>query len=204
MKRLTALLALVLVLMAGTAGMASALTLGFDSSPSTPPELPYPQIAAITGMDWDATGWSGGHLYAVGSYQDSTIAFASPVYVNNFQINGMLSTDFDPNYYTFGPLAIEAHNNTGGIVWSTRIENISDYWDLTDSSQWLTVDVNRPNVASIVFKAPNPEGKTGYDFSPSLDNLVINETAAVPIPASVWLLASGLLGLAGLRRKLSH
>ena len=38
-------------------------------------------------------------------------------------------------------------------------------------------------------------------FFPSIDNLVINEAAAVPIPASVWLLVSGLVGLVGLRRK---
>jgi len=30
---------------------------------------------------------------------------------------------------------------------------------------------------------------------------VINEAAAVPIPASVWIMASGLLALVGVRRK---
>jgi hypothetical protein len=203
MKRLPALLALAVVLMAGTAGMASALTLGFDSPPSTPP---YPQIAAVTGMEWDGSGCYEGHLYAVGSYQDSTIAFASPAYVNSFVVNGMRSVGFDTTFVTFGPLDIEARNSTGGVVWSTRIENIGDYLDLDNSFSWLEVAVNTANVASLVFMAPNPGGVYGdnNNFYPSIDNLVINEAAAVPIPASIWLLASGLLGLAGLRRKLSR
>ena len=64
--------------------------------------------------------------------------------------------------------------------------------------------VNTADVSKIIFYGSNPLfPDPGNNFFPSIDNLVINEAAAVPIPPSVWLLASGLLALVGLRKKLS-
>ena len=83
MKRFLALLALVLVLMAGTAGMASADILDFNSAP------PYSLITLAVdpnnnqqNMQWSGEG--GGHLYCSNSYYDNIIYFANPTYVNNF------------------------------------------------------------------------------------------------------------------------
>lgn len=46
--------------------------------------------------------------------------------------------------------------------------------------------------------------QTGYYWGPLLDNVSVEKTSpAVPIPAAVWLLGSGLLGLIGFRRKLN-
>jgi len=38
----------------------------------------------------------------------------------------------------------------------------------------------------------------------AMDNFTFNETSAVPLPPSVWLLGSGLIGLVGLRRKFTN
>ena len=35
----------------------------------------------------------------------------------------------------------------------------------------------------------------------AMDNFTFNETSAVPLPPTVWLLGSGLIGLVGLRKK---
>jgi hypothetical protein len=206
MKRFLALLALVLVLMASTAGMASALTIGFDDPPpgyifsGDPLSLPYPPaISGTTHMYWDGTGWYEGHLWCDTSCQDSIISFTSPTYVNSFQMSGV-STDGDPyaEYTIFGPMTIAALNAGGATVWSKKVENLGDYIEMWTETGWLTVTVNTPAVSSIVFKAPNyPYDAKGPVFWPSIDNLVIKEV--VPIPASVWLLGSGLLGLAGWR-----
>jgi len=209
MKRFLALLALALVLMAGTAGMASAAILDFTSPPSTPP---YDQISGLTRLNWDDTGYYGGHLWCDSAAYDSTISFANPTYVNNFQMNGMPIAGQDPTSYNFGPMVIEAFNAAGVKVWSSNSPVFfdEDHRDVGNYEAWLTVIVNTAAVSSIIFRAPNPldsNYEEGYNldgptFHASIDNLVY--TAAVPIPASALLLASGLLALVGLRRKFSR
>jgi hypothetical protein len=223
MKRLPAVLALVAVLMFGMAGMASATTLAFEfGDPSvsstqvietqyTPPS--DSPIASVNFVNWHDDG--GGHLYFVSFARDSIISFTTPTYVNSFQMNGMPNASLPQDPFTtvvFGPMKIEAFNAAGELVWSTTVTNLGDYADVT--GEWLPVDVNTANISSIIFRAVNPLDletypSIGYDpngpqFWASVDNLVINEAAAVPIPASVWLLGSGLLGLVGLRRKVSR
>ena len=92
MKRFLALLALVLVLMAGTAGMASALTLDFDDptgQTATWEYIPPPgsPIDYVYNILWHDVG--GGHLYSGGFTVDNVIRFTTPTYVNSFQMNGL-------------------------------------------------------------------------------------------------------------------
>jgi len=221
MKRLPALLALVvvlvLVLMLGAAGMASADTITFDddfnSTDPVPLYLPPEDspIESVTWMAWDGSDWSGGHLRSTNFVYDSVISFTNPTYVNSFKLNGMPNVEFAldaSNFVVFGPLDIVALDSNGNEVWHTTVTNLSEYYELSDEANWLTVEVNAANVSSIIFRAPNPIDwgtypETGNDpngplFYASIDNLVINEA---PIPASVWLMVSGLVGLVGLRRK---
>ena len=214
MKRFLALLALVLVLMAGTAGMASAATIGFDSTPpgydpTKPPNFSYPPgISGTTVLYWDGTGSYGGHLMQGDCTLDSTISFTGPTYVNNFQMNGHAYTPVLPEdllWYIYGPMTITALNADGLAVWTQTVSFDAAHRDMANPAAWLTVNVNTAGVSSIIFYAVNPEClEAGPFFWPSIDNLVINEAAAVPIPASVWLLGSGLLALVGLRRKSSR
>jgi hypothetical protein len=202
MKRFLALLALVLALMAGTAGMASALTLGFDSPPSTPP---YPEIAAITNLNWDSIGFYEGHLWCTNPTMDNTISFTNSTYVNNFQMTGVQTELLWEQDCKFGPMNIAAFNATDVQLWTTTVEFDENHRMVADPDAWLTVTVNTADVSKIIFYASNnPYDPDGYFFYPSIDNLVINEAAGVPISASVWLLASGLLALVGLRRKFTH
>ena len=202
MKRFLALLALVLVLMAGTAGMASADILDFNSAP------PYSLITLAVdpvndqqNMQWSGLG--GGHLYCDTSLYDNIISFTSPTYVNSFQINGESWEGANSSAFIYGPMTIKAFNAAGGIVWSTTVNFAGDpepdykYWGC-----WLTVDVSTAGVSSIIFSINPLALEAGPFFYPSIDNLVI--TSAVPIPASVWLLGSGLLALVGLRRKFTR
>lgn len=215
MKRLPALLALVvvlvLVLMLGMAGMASADTITFDdgvNSTPVPPSIPTylppdgSPIASVTNLTWDGSDYTAGHLYCSNFVYDSAIYFTNPTYVNSFQLNGMPWLEFAnmvDNGVVPGPLRIEAFNAAGVSVWNFTVPSLGEYSDLTDEFNWLIVDVNTAGVSSIVFYSPNP----GFDldgpmFYASIDNLVITEA---PIPASVWLMVSGLVGLVGLRRK---
>jgi hypothetical protein len=221
MKRSLAILAMAVVLMTGTAGIATATTIIFDEGvfstvdPYIPPD--GSPITSVTNLSWDGSGWYEGHLWVTSWAYDSIISFASPTYVNSFQMNGMpaLVIQNDPlSTFSFGPMTIEAFNAAGVRVWSTTVDltSIPDLPpDLGSEESWLTVDVNTADVATIIFRAVNPVDldkfpetyidPNGPMFWASVDNLVINEAATVPIPASVWLLGSGLLGLVGLRRK---
>ena len=202
MKRFLALLALVLVLLAGTAGMASADIFTFEfGSPEVsdtqvaessywPPD--HPIIALPDMLNWHDV--IGGHLYCAYANVNSVFRFKNPTYVNSFQMNG-IPWEY-AGYFDFGPMKIAAFDEGGTSLWSktVNLENDND-WD-----KWLTVVVDRDNVKEIIFYARDP----AYNFRPSIDNLVINEAAAVPIPASVWLLACGLLRLVGRRRKFTR
>ena len=133
MKRSLALLALVLVLMAGTAGMASALTLTFEvGSPELLTgqlaEYPYippsgSPIASVTMVNWHDEG--GGHLYCNNVLYDNIINFTTPTYVNNFQMTGLPWPNFRYGDETFGTMNIAAFNATGGPVWSTTVDFLS-------------------------------------------------------------------------------
>jgi hypothetical protein len=208
MKRFLALLALVLILMGSTAGIASAATLDFTSPPpysditiEPDPNDPSLQLNLLWSDD------SGGHLYCSSSWHDSIITFTTPTYVNKFEMTGMPWSNCSFEFY-FGPMNIAAFDAAGGSLWSTTVDFLipppsEDPEYYSTAYNWLTVYVNQADVSKIIFYAPNPNG-VGYDFTPSIDNLVINEAAGVPIPASVWLLGSGLLALVGLRRKFTH
>jgi len=194
MKRFLALVALGWVLMAGTAGMASADTLYFTSPP------PYSDSPLILGQNMQWSGDGGGQLYCSVSVGENIISFTTPTNVNNFQMNAMPyeTAALDPySGYTFGSMDIKAFDAANGQVWSTTV-NLADY---TDWASWLPVDVSTDAVSKIIFYGPD---NYGFTFFPSIDNLVINEAAAAPIPAAVWLLGSGLLGLVGLRRKFTR
>ena len=149
-------------------------------------------------MMWSDTG--GAHLYCGNIYSDSTITFASPTTVNSFKMNYMAWQGYTDEGGA-GIMDIAAFNGDPVPVqlWSTTVD-LSGYKNWAD---WLTVNVGEAGIKSLTFYAADPSGYYVNAFHPSVDNMVINESL-VPIPGAVWLLGSGLLGLAGLRRKFSR
>lgn len=136
----------------------SAETLTFDSS-----------AAGVTlggSMTWNGTG--GGHLYCEQYGNDDWISFASPTYVQSFQMNYMPWQNYGGG--SGSNITIAAFNSSGTQVWSST-ENLSAY---TAWSSWKTVTVNTANITQLMFYA------TG-GFWPSVDNLVIN-SAPTPQP----------------------
>ena len=122
-------------------------------------------------------------------------------------MTGIAGESYSSNpIFTYGPMDIKAFNAAGAVVWSATIDfayslpDSPDVIQYSDWGNWLTVDVNTADISKLVFYGSDNYGGV---FFPSIDNMVINESAAVPIPGAVWLLGSGLLGLAGLRRQVS-
>jgi hypothetical protein len=185
MKNYLARLALVMALLLAAAGLASATTLDFATSVT-------PGVTLGGNMTW--TSYDVGHLFCQQARDDDYIIFTSPTTVNSFQMNAQ---PWPGGAYGKGKLDIAAFKADNTQLWGTTV-------DLTGYAvwgTWLTVDVQTANVSKLTFYSP--WNTYQYDGYPSVDNMVINE-ALVPIPGAVWLLGSGLLGLAGLRRKFSR
>ena len=135
--------------------------------------------------------WSGGdgegHLYADDRLDDDSVLFYSTeTYVNSFQMNAMAWEGF--NRGNAGSIDIAGYNSSNQSVWSETV----DLTAYTNWNNWLTVSVEEAGIAKLIFSATGNDG-----FWPSIDNMVINE---VPLPASIWLLGTGLMGLFGLLR----
>jgi len=85
------------------------------------------------------------------------------------------------------------------IVWGEQLNNSRDDWK--DSAYHISLEIpHTSNTATITWFASGDGWQGGGDESYAIDNIKV--FAAVPIPASAWILGSGLLGLLAIRRKI--
>ena len=85
------------------------------------------------------------------------------------------------------------------IVWGKQL--VSDWYDWKDSAYHISLEIpHTSDIAKITWFASGSGWQGGGDESYAIDNIKV--FAAVPIPASAWILGSGLLGLVAIRRKM--
>jgi hypothetical protein len=75
--------------------------------------------------------------------------------------------------------------------------------DLVDGSVSVALDLNGPGLQTPLFPfpGPNPSVEGDYNAAHLIFSTLSITTQAVPIPATMLLLGSGLIGLIGFRRK---
>lgn len=83
------------------------------------------------------------------------------------------------------------------IVWGKQL--VSDNYDWKDSAYHISLEIpHTSDTAKITWFASGSGWQGGWDESYAIDNISVS---AVPIPAAIWLLGSGLLGLVAMRRR---
>jgi hypothetical protein len=167
--------------------MASAALLDFNDSSNL-------GVTLSSNLKWSNIG--GGHLYNdIATDNDFIFFYASDTYVNSFEMNAMPWQGYTRDGMVVGSIDIAGLNSAAETIWSTTV----DLTKYTNWNDWLTVSVETPGISQLTFFAPGilPHINT---FWPSIDNMVINEQVSqVPLPAAIWLFASGLAGIFSMR-----
>ncbi len=132
-------------------------------------------------LEWDASfgfgvNWpSKNNTGYLEQPEELLITFSSPIYLSSITFSG-LSTN-EVGFYQL--------NGSGSLF---RFTGTSDVGSLT-----LALDLQAP-IRSILFSGDSPGNRNSYAVAE------LNGTV-VPIPAAAWLLGSGVVGLALLKRR---
>jgi hypothetical protein len=171
--------------------MSSAALLDFNNSSNL-------GVTLSSNLKWSGIG--GGHLYNdVATDNDFIFFYTTDTYVNSFEMNAMPWEGYTRDGMVVGSIDIAGLNAAAETVWSTTV----DLTSYTDWKNWLTISVETAGISQLTFFAPGILPHTNT-FWPSIDNMVINEPGSpVPLPAAVWLFASGLAGIFAARRRRS-
>ena len=180
--------------------LALGLGLGFGAAQAAPmSSATFTMLDATgggVGVDTTVTGDIGGGTWSVAS---TTTFFGA-----NWTAHS--GTTFGPGTYSFD--TIEGGTYTGIVVgagqvgghilfdWGVTTDiDVINVWDVTDNGDgtfsYFSTDVDSDGVRGLgMIDGAFPGFNANFDF-----------TAAVPVPAAVWLLGSGLIGLVGVARR---
>ncbi len=180
--------------------LALGLGLGFGAAQAAPmSSATFTMLSGVggpVGTDTTVTGDIGGGTWSVAS--------TTPFFGLTWTAHS--GTTFGPGTYSFD--TIEGGTYTGIVVgagqvgghilfdWGTTADiDVINVWDVTDNGDgtfsYFSTDVDSDGVRGLgMIDGAFPGFNANFDF-----------TAAVPVPAAVWLLGSGLIGLVGVARR---
>jgi hypothetical protein len=163
-------------------------------------------------FDWDNTGFNNNAGFGIASmplasdglgdlsgFTHYSLLFRNPSAIQPLHVNIYFNTgDTDAGntdrFYQQGWTWL----NPGATALLTIDFSSADTY-IGGASQGFTAVLNKNEVSNIGFQVALPGPGPGYDFAAGSGNF--NVEVAAPIPPAVLLLASGLLGLVGIKRR---
>ncbi|MDY6950391.1 MAG: VPLPA-CTERM sorting domain-containing protein [Thermodesulfobacteriota bacterium] len=163
-------------------------------------------------FDWDTTSFNNNFGLHISSLPLATDGLGDLTTYNYYSL-----VFKNPNTF---PLHVNTYFNTGdtdsghtdrfyqnGWTWLNPGATATLVIDLTwadtyvaGGSQGMTTPQNLDEVSNIGFQVALPGPGPSYAFGGGSGTFLL-DVAPVPVPAAVWLLGSGLVGLVGIRRK---
>ena len=149
-----------------------------------------------TGKALSSDNWLAGDYY---QFQVNTQGASGISLSWNQYGSGTSPKDFELQYSTdgtnftnFGAIAIAATS-----TWQSSTEDLSSIVGLNDQQSvfFRLLDLDSTSISG---------GTVGVAGTDRIDNFTVaaaSQVSAVPLPAAVWLFGSGVLGLAGMRRR---
>lgn len=187
-KILTVLIALCLIALMVPAASAELMRYsGGGGILGCGPENPY-GLEEITPIFWSLTYDTAWDEYNqnidLKQYLDQGASLSVTIGSWTFDDNAATST-------LLGPITLLTYMDAPAGLWfgAGLINNLNEF-----SEFWITGD----QFSFMQFRHSPVWGKLDFD------HFSVSQTSAVPIPGAVWLLGSGLFGLAGLRKKSRH
>jgi hypothetical protein len=206
----------------GFSEIAFATVVDFETTPiitNAPNSFGRAGPAQTIEVDSDLT-FNGGVIIGLPTFLPTT-PFATPPnfyatayhpsggIVGDPSLNSTISIDITPSFGATtieglllnglnrpGSYTIEAFSN-GTLVDSVSIDNLTE--NLSSGFDVFRLDSNGLPITSVLFSPDLINGEWDY----FIDTIAINESleTVVPIPAGIWLFATGVAGLIGFRKR---
>lgn len=195
-----------LIIVSSSANAAVIASSSFDAGPDGWTTL-------STDMTWQSSGGvlNTGYIRYNNNLGSNAIVHAPSKYLGDWASLGVNEITYQANIFQTGnfirqsPYRVRISGPGGEAIWSgpaaepntlwklLNVPVIESAWDIS-SGTWAAIlgDVTDFSITMAYYTNTSPFEITG------LDNVSLN---AVPVPASVWLFSSGLVGLIGIARR---